>query len=325
MNPPPRLRGWQTGTLLALANLFWAGNWVVGRALRDVYPPITLNFWRWLLAALILAPFALPVLSRHRALVRRHGWRLVLLAATGCALFQSMVYVGVRNTTSVNAVLLSSSAPLFVMLWSWLLERQAASARQVVGMLVSLGGIALILGRGEPQSLLHVDIQRGDAWILAAMPVWGLYSVLLRRLPVELRGSALLFSMSALAVPMLAGPMLAEGAIGWPAPGLGAFAGLGYVALFASVLAFTCWNRAVAEVGPNAAGSSLPLMPLFGAVLATIFLAEAVQAFHAVGIATILSGIAVATWRRTGTPAAEVPPAPARETRAASAIPSSFR
>jgi drug/metabolite transporter (DMT)-like permease len=212
-----------------------------------------------------------------------------------------MVYLGVRSTTSVNAVLLSSSAPLFVMLWSWILDRQAASARQMAGMLVSLAGIAVILGRGEPASLLHVEIHRGDAWILAAMPVWGLYSVLLRRLPAELRGSALLFCMSALAVPLLAGPMLAEGghAAGPPA-GLPAIAGLGYVALFASVLAFACWNRAVAAVGPNAAGFSLPLMPLFGTVLATIFLGEAVHAFHAAGIATILLGVALATWARPG-------------------------
>lgn len=293
----PILASWQTWALLACANLFWAGNWVVGRALRDVYPPITLNFWRWLLAALILAPFALPLLRGKWQLVRRHALLLAMLAATGGALFQTMVYVGLRGTTAVNAVLISASAPLFVMLCSWVLERQRASAAQVMGMIVSFGGIVAILCRGDPTLLLRLDLHSGDAWILSAMPVIGVYSVLLKRVPAELRGSGLLFSVSCSAALMLAGPMLVERRYVGVGPALdqGAILGLGYVALFASVLAFTCWNRAVAAVGANTAGVSLPLMPLFGTVLAMMFLGEQPQAFHAAGIAAILLGVAVAT------------------------------
>lgn len=291
------LMSWQTWALLACANLFWAGNWVVGRALRDIYPPVTLNFWRWLLAALVLAPFALPMLRGKWQLVRRHALLLAMLAATGGALFQTMVYVGLRGTTAVNAVLISASSPLFVMLCSWALERQKAGVPQLMGMILSFAGILVILCRGDAGLLLRLDVHSGDAWILAAMPVIGIYSVLLKRVPVELRGSGLLFTVCCGSALMLAAPALVERqyVAVTQSPGHGAILGLGYVALFASVLAFTCWNRAVAAVGANMAGASLPLMPLFGTVLAIVFLGEQPRAFHAAGIVAILLGVAFAT------------------------------
>ena len=128
--------------LLALANLLWAGNWVIGRALREAFEPIALNFWRWLIAALALAPFALPRLSGKSEAIRRHAGLILVLALTGAALFQSLVYLGLQSTTTINAVLLNSSGPLFMLLCSWMLEREKASPRQIAGILVSLAGIA---------------------------------------------------------------------------------------------------------------------------------------------------------------------------------------
>src|SRR3989304_2479506 len=109
--------------LLALANLFWGSNWVIGRALRGAMGPVSLNFWRWAVAALILAPFALPGLIANRDAIRRNWGMLVLLSLTGVVVFQSLVYLGLRTTTTVNAVLLNSSSPMCVLLWSWSIER----------------------------------------------------------------------------------------------------------------------------------------------------------------------------------------------------------
>ena len=175
-------------SLLALCHLLWAGNWVIGRALRDAFDPVSLNFWRWLIASLILAPFAWPALRGKRDVIRRHAGLLLLLAFTGVALFQTLVYLGLSTTTTVNAVLINSSAPLFILATSWILERERAKPRQIAGMLVSLAGILIILSRGEPGNLLALEVYSGDAWILLAMPVWGLYTVLLKRRPPELGG-----------------------------------------------------------------------------------------------------------------------------------------
>jgi drug/metabolite transporter (DMT)-like permease len=289
----PNSRGFAL-LLLAGSMLFWAGNWVIGRALREAMEPFTLNFTRWALATLILAPFALPALRAQGPVIRRHLGILLLLAAAGVALFHAMVYLGLRTTTTVNAILLNSSLPLFILACSWILERERATARQVGGMLLSLAGILVILSRGEPASLLALEVHAGDAWILAAMPVWGLYSVLLKRRPPQLGGLSFLFVISALGTLLLV-PAAVVSPPRWP--GAEAAAGVAYIAVFASIVAFICWNRGVAIVGANVAGFTLHLLPLFGTALAILFLDEAFQAFHAVGFATILAGVLVATRR----------------------------
>lgn len=290
---------------LALACLFWSGNWIAGRALRDVLDPVALNFWRWVIAVAVLAPFALPALLRQWPEIRRHAGVLLLLALTGVAVFQSLVYLGLRSTTAVNGVLLNSSGPLFILLCSWILERERATLRQVAGMLLSFAGILVILSRGELENVLRFRFGIGDAWLLLAMAVWGVYSVLLKRRPAELSGTGFLFVISVAGVLLLA-PAYAVLAVQSPPrwPGMEAAAGVLYMGLAASVLAFICWNRGVAVLGANTAGFTLHLLPAFGTVLAILFLGESFHAFHAAGVVTILAGVLLATLGPRVSPAA---------------------
>jgi drug/metabolite transporter (DMT)-like permease len=283
---------------LALANLFWAGNWVLGRALRDAFDPISLNFYRWLVAVVVLAPFALPGLGAKRELIRKHAGLLALLSLLSVSVFQSLVYLGLESTTAVNAVLINCSAPLFILLCAWALDGERATLAQLAGMLVSVAGILVILSRGEPATLLELRFHSGDAWIVLAIAIWGVYSVLLKRRPTGLGGLHFLFVLSAAGVLFLA-PAFALQAL-HSAPRLPSPAeaiSVLYMGLAASVGAFLFWNRGVVVVGPNAAGFTLYLLPTFATLLAIAFLGETFGAFHAVGIATIVAGVILATRR----------------------------
>jgi drug/metabolite transporter (DMT)-like permease len=269
---------------------------VLGRALRDAFDPLTLNFWRWAIAVAVLAPFAAPLLLAKRAALARHAGILALLALVGVALFQSLVYLGLRSTSAINAVLLNSSAPLFMLLCSWILERERATPRQVIGMLISLAGIVVILTQGDAARLRELEFHSGDGWILLAMPLWGLYSVLLKRRPPELGGAEFLLAISVLGVAMLAPAYAVQTALApSPWPTWPAALALVYVGLAASVAAFMLWNRGVAVVGANAAGFTLHLLPAFGTLLAIVFLGEQFAAHHAVGVAVIIAGVVLAT------------------------------
>jgi drug/metabolite transporter (DMT)-like permease len=284
--------------LLAFANLLWSGNWILGRGLRDAFDPVSLNFWRWAVAVLVLAPFAVREAFARRALVRRHAGLFALLALNGVVLFQSLVYLGLESTTAINAVLINASSPLFFVICSWILAREKTTPRQVSGMLLSFLGIVIIVCQGELARLLQLELHSGDAWILLAMPIWGIYSVLLRRSPPELRGAAFSFVIAAMGLAMLLPLYVADAwaaPLRWPGPSqIGAVL---YVGLGASVIAFLCWNRGVGVLGANAAGFTLPLLPAFGTVLAMLFLGESFRGFHAAGIATILMGVMLATYR----------------------------
>ena len=282
--------------LLVLASLFWAGNWVTGRALREDFGPVALSFWRWLIAAAVLAPFVWgdvraqwPVLCRH--------WRLIaMLALLGVVLFQTFVYVGLRSTLAINAVLLNSTIPLFIMACAWLMDGVRATPRQWLGLALSFAGILGIVTRGEPARIAELDVHAGDLWILAAMPVWAMYSVLLKRKPPELGGMTLVFVLAACGLVVLLPAYVVE--MQWlpqHLPGPEAIAGAVYIGLFASIAALACWNAGVAAVGANIAGFTVHLLPMFGTVLAILFLGESLRVFHVAGFAAILAGVALAT------------------------------
>jgi drug/metabolite transporter (DMT)-like permease len=283
---------------LALANLFWAGNWVLGRALRDAVDPISLNFYRWVISIVVLAPFALPGLAAKREVIRKHAGILAFLALIGVSIFQSLVYLGLKSTTTVNAVLINCAAPLFILLSAWVLEGERATVRQLLGILVSVTGIMVILSRGDMALLRQLEFHAGDGWIVLAVAIWGVYSVLLKRRPADLGGLHFLFVLSVLGVLFLA-PAFAWQVWQSPPhmPTLSEGVAILYVGLAASVGAFLLWNRGIAAVGANAAGFSLYLLPVFGTLLAIAFLGETFGAFHAAGIATIIAGIFLATRR----------------------------
>jgi drug/metabolite transporter (DMT)-like permease len=72
------------------------------------------------------------------------------------------------------------------------------------------------------------------------------------------------------------------------------FAAVFYLGTFPSVCAYFLYNAAVARLGSGAAGQTISLMPVFGALLAASILGEKLYAYYGLGIAAILGGIAIA-------------------------------
>jgi drug/metabolite transporter (DMT)-like permease len=295
-----RLVGWLSSPylLLALAALFWSANMVVGRVARDLIPPIAFNFWRWALALLILLPFTGRDLVRQRALVLRE-WRILgALALTGITVFHSVIYLGLSQSPAISGLLLFATSPLFFVLLAWLMTGERITLGQGLGIVTSLAGAALVIARGELDILLGLRFAAGDLWLLAGVILWALYSVLLLRRPAGLPPLVLLSATVLIALLLL---LPVYGLELWSGARLqvtaASLASLAYVALFPSVLAYIFWNRGVREVGPNAAGVTLQLMPVFGALLAAAFLGERLAGYHWLGGALVLSGILLA-WRR---------------------------
>jgi drug/metabolite transporter (DMT)-like permease len=282
--------------LLTLASLFWAGNWVVGRAMRNDIPPVAMGFWRWVVALLILLPFAAPELKRNWRVVRANWFTLALLGGLGAMLFNTMIYVGLQYTAATNGVLFNSVTPILIILMSWLAFRERLGAWQTMGVVLSLVGVAVIVARGEPQILAALRFNRGDLWLISAMLLWALYTIVLRRRPPGLSAIGFLAAMLLLGLPLLLPFYLWElftrGGFALSVP---AVAALAYYATLPSIVAYLFWNRGVAQIGPNKAGLFVHLMPVFGALLSVIFLGERLYAYHFVGAAMIFGGIWLTT------------------------------
>jgi drug/metabolite transporter (DMT)-like permease len=295
------MRIWNSAwTLLVLANLLWAGNIVLGRGMVGMVPPIALAYWRWTGAFLIAIGFAWPYLRRDwRVLLGR--WRLMLvLSATGIATYNTMSYIGLTSTTALNVLLLQSAGPLIIILWAFALFGDRPSVWQAAGVALSLIGVAVIAAHGSLESLLHLSLNRGDVWILVAMLIYGVYAALFRVRPATHPMSFLVATMgigSMMILPFYLWEVAEGGRI---EGGLPAWLALAYIAVFPSFVAYLFFNRGIELIGAARSGQSWHLMPVFGSILAVVFLGEQFHIYHAVGIALIAGGIVLASVKKGG-------------------------
>ncbi len=283
---------------LILAALFWSGNFIIGRGMHDVVPPIALSFWRWAVAFLILLPFAAPRCWEQRHHIAQHWRFLVVQGVLGVTGFNTLVYLGLQTTGAINAVLVNSTIPVMIVFITYALFRERITLRQGIGGLMSLFGVIWVVTHGAPTTLLSLHGSRGDLWILAAALTWASYSVFLRFYPDRLHPLVFLLSIMVTGLAALA-PFYAWEHLGGRTIHFdrATLLSILYVALFASVLAFIFWNRAVRWVGANRAGIFVHLMPVFSTVLAMIFLDERLESYHLWGIAAVASGITLTTMR----------------------------
>jgi drug/metabolite transporter (DMT)-like permease len=299
---PRPLNWWHTiypYALLILSQLFWASNWVTGRAIHEAFPPVALSFWRWTVAGLILAPFAIPRLKRQWHLVWGQRWLFLFLGGTGVATFQSIIYIGLNYTTAVNATILNAASPLIMVLMVWAIEKQAATGRQWIGMALTFIGVVLIVSRGDWETLRTFHFNPGDIVIFVSVPIWCLYSVLLRRRPPQMDGIGFLFVLILIGLGTLSPAYAYETIfIRTPIWSWTMVAAVAYVALTASLAGYLFWNRGVELAGPNRAGFTTPFQPAFTAALAVILLGEDFRLYHAIGFAIILVGWLLTTGLR---------------------------
>lgn len=279
--------------LLVLTMVLWAGNSIIGRAVRDDIPPFTLSFLRWTGASLILLPLAWKGLRRDWPTLMA-GWKpVLLLGLTGVAAFNALLYSGLQHTTATNALLLQAAIPPAVLLADWLLHRAQSPRLQKVGVAMSVLGIVVVVFEGEPSHLLTLRLGVGDVLILTAVFSWAFYTVWLRHAPkvAPLSFLAATFPIGIVAMAPLALFELLNGEnVVWSESTFGALA---YVSLLPSIVAFMIYNHATGVLGPARAGQAITLMPLFGAFLSAALLGERLHPYHFAGMALIGLGIAL--------------------------------
>jgi drug/metabolite transporter (DMT)-like permease len=303
---PPRGPGLRALTdeprfLMLLPGLFWAGNSIVARSLAGELPPIGLAFWRWTVAAILIAPVAWPHLRRDWPLMARNWPIMAALTALGVAIYNTLLYIAAHTTTALNLVMLQTLMPLVVVVASFLLFRVPVTGRQAAAILISLAGALVLISHGDPAVLATLDFKRGDLWMLAAIVCYAFYTALLRLRP-PVHGLSFACATFAGGALMLLPFYLAETLFvqAMPVSTTAALA-VGYVAFFASVLAYLAFNRVVELLGANTAGLAVHLVPVFGTLLAVLLLDERLHAYHGLGIGLI----AIALWLATRPPAAQ--------------------
>ncbi|WP_019886339.1 DMT family transporter [Streptomyces purpureus] len=288
-------RGAGLGLLLAaLATVVWSGSFVTARALHDSVPPVQAAFWRWIVALVAVAPFALRETWRRREVIRRHFRFVVLAALLGVTVYNTLVNQAGLSTSAGNMGMIMAASPVLMAVYERL-GGARLGARRVTGMLIACAGVLLLVGKGS----LALDLAPGDLWVMAAAVCFASYSALLKRRPAELGGRVFLFATFALGALMLLPVYAASLALqGGFEPTPGTVAPLVYVGVFSSAVAFFAWNKAVALIGAARAGVVYYLQPVCVALLSYAVLGEDLGALGVLCMALILGGVALASARR---------------------------
>lgn len=290
-------QGWALAGLI-LAVLCWAGNALVARAFHNEIPPLSLSFWRWLLAICLLVPFVAPSIWAHRQRLRAAGWRLPVVAALGIASYNSLLYNAAQSTEAINLTLLNTCLPLFTFIGGGLLLGEWPARRAWFGMVLAAGGLLYLISRGSWAVFSSLSFQSGDLIMLVAVLVWALYTLMLRRWasflqipPLTLLGVLMLIGLP-LITPFYLLELSRVGGFDPTPANLGAIV---YTAVFASLVAYLAWNHGVKTVGAAKAAMVTYLMPVFTAIIGWLVLGERLRDFHWVGGGLIFVGLILAT------------------------------
>jgi drug/metabolite transporter (DMT)-like permease len=278
---------------LSLAALLWSGNFIVGRALRGEIDPLTLNFCRWVVAAVVLAvPFLRPLLQQW-SILRRHLGFVAALGLAAVAVPHTCIYAALATTTPVNALLLLNLVPLLVAAGARCFFGQALRPRQWCGMAVCLAGAAALMVQGDPAVLRGLHFAPGDLWMAAAVLAGAAHVLLLKKTPAGVTQGPLLLASTVAALLMMAPLLVLAGRTGLETVSHH-WGNILYTGVLASAAAFVLWNRGVASVGPQRAAPFMYLMPVYGALLSVMVLREPLHGYQAFAGLIVLAGLALA-------------------------------
>jgi drug/metabolite transporter (DMT)-like permease len=284
----------QSGYLMALlATIVWSGNFIVARGLNEVYTPISISFFRWLIATAVVFPFALPYLKRDYKLLLTQ-WRLMVgLSFLGVTLFNTLIYLAAHFTSALNLSLFAITAPLYVVILNRIIFKEQLSIRQIIGFVILISGLLVLLSKGNPLTLLQLQFNKGDLLMAAAASIFGSYSVLVKLKNPAIGNLSFVSATFILGELMLIPFFIGEQIIF--SPGISFYPihiiQLLYIGIGPSILSFYLWNKSIVGIGSTKAATIYNTLPIFSACFGIVILHEPVLLAQLISAIIIVVGV----------------------------------
>jgi len=280
--------------LAVAATVIWAGNFIIARAFNADILPVGLAFWRWVIAVVTLAPFAVRVTIEDWKLVQKHLLYLAVSALLGVTAFNTLIYMAGHTTQAMNLALIAASSPIFIVFMSRLFYGELISLTRAAGIGIAVSGVVLLIAGGSLERLLSISFTIGDLYMLLAAIVFAGYAMLVKSKPPAMHMTTFNFCTFSLGLLFLAPFYALECWNYHPVvfnPSL--VLALLYVGILSSVVAFLAWNKAIVLIGPSRTALIYYLIPVFSGIAAWLLLGEAITLVHIFSMLLIVFGIIV--------------------------------
>ncbi len=281
--------------LLLLAMCFWGGSWVSGKLVVAIAPPMTIGFFRFLIASLLFVPVFLAS-KRGKAwnYTRRDIGLFFLMGLTGVFGYGVFFLVGMGFTTAAQGTIIAGINPASISLWAHLVHKERlAKGWKYSGFIVSFLGIVFVIG---VQALIdfRLDYLFGNGLIVCAMIIWGLYSMFGK---TSMRTQS---SLDATTGGVLFGTILfGAGAVAeqfWVQPALidpNFWMNVLYMGFFVTFLGFLFYFLGIKHLGATQSSIFINLVPVFGILFSAIILLETIYWTFLVGLALVIVGVLI--------------------------------
>lgn len=282
--------------LAVLATIIWSGNFVISRAINQQIPPVSLAFYRWILATLLIAPLAYQQFKEQKKIIVQHWKYLFCVSMSGIALFNTFVYIAGHYTSAINMALIgTTSSPIFATVMAIIFLKERLNIFRMLGMVICVTGIVLLLSQGSWQKLASFSFSTGDLWILAGAMAFAVYNILVRKKPSAITPINFLFVIFLFGTILLLPAYIIElnltPAVQWNANIIGSVI---YLGLGASVISFLCWNIALQKLGTGTTVLFGNLIPIFSSLEAVWLLGESINTIHIISGVLVIGGLILA-------------------------------
>ncbi|OGR26650.1 MAG: hypothetical protein A2277_10610 [Desulfobacterales bacterium RIFOXYA12_FULL_46_15] len=292
-------RIWLAYIGLSLAVFSWAINTVIAKAVISEIKPMTLSFYRWLTALIIILPFALSHLKTDGRLIRQHLGFLFVLAVPSVAAYNSILYFGAQYTTATNISLVAATMPVMTILLSWMMSKEKPRLIQSMGVMISISGMLMIIAKGSRHLLLNLSFNPGDLLIVLSIASWAFYSVLLKKRQIDISPISFLTVLICLGticiLPFYVWEFFVFKGFEINLVNISIFL---YLGIFPSILSYIFWNYGVRTAGASIASVFMYLLPVFTALIASVFLKESLYPYHLYGGFLIFLGLLLSSFQR---------------------------
>jgi drug/metabolite transporter (DMT)-like permease len=294
--PEARNRMYTGIALAVLATLIWAGNFVIARGVVKDISPVSLAFFRWVTACIIMFPLAYKAFLREWPMVRSHPWYFFWIGLTGVTLFNTLVYVAGHYSPAINLALIgTTSAPIFAIIFAAIFLKEKISFLRVLGLLICIAGIFLLLSNGSVTRLINFRFAEGDWWVLAGALCFAIYNTMVKRKPANMSPANFLFVAFAAGTILLTPAYITDIFLTKPIQwNMNLVLIILYLGAGTSVIAFLCWNASIARLGAGRTALFGNLIPVFSAIEAVILLGERITKIHIISGLLVISGLITA-------------------------------
>jgi drug/metabolite transporter (DMT)-like permease len=307
-----------TGIALAIAAaLVWSGNFIVASGIAFKLPPVSLAFYRWLLATLAMTPLALPAFKQQRSIVFASAKYFFWISLTGIACFNTFIYIAAQSLSPINLVLIATtSSPVMSAILAAIFLKEKFTWLTLAGIILCISGVVVLVSKGNISNTTLSVFSPGNWWVLLAALMFAIYNIMARKKPGGISPAVFLFVIFGIGTILLLPAFIWETIhltstsstyfnTRWNTEQLAPWnfqqtvlMAILYLALGASVVAYLCWNGAIKRLGAARTALFGNLIPIFSALEAVVILGDKITRTHIISGVLVLSGLLIANFRR---------------------------